>query len=305
MQRHFRLIIVPQSPAEEISQFKCPRYLLSIFIAFSIIIPVAASGFVYYFVRHYYDMQQQTAHLPQLRKQVLQQQALIGQSEEILHEVRAHIAQLQRAQARLPLPGGSFHDSGFLLGMGGEKDTDTQSGEQYIQDFKNDTDEYFSTLQETIQQQQRTIQDLEEHFATQAHSIASTPYSWPVPGATRITSKFGKRTNPVTEQHAMHWGIDIGAAKSTPIVSTADGIVIFSGEKSTFGDVIVIDHGSGYTTFYGHCSVLEKQRGDRVKRGDTIARVGSSGRSSSNHLHYEIRVDGTAHDPLEFIVERE
>jgi murein DD-endopeptidase MepM/ murein hydrolase activator NlpD len=100
----------------------------------------------------------------------------------------------------------------------------------------------------------------------------------------------------------MHWGIDIGAAKGTPIIATANGVVSFSGNKSTFGKVLVIDHRQGYATFYGHCSVLEKTVGERVKRGDVIARVGRSGRSTYNHLHYEVRVDGVTKDPLLFIV---
>ena len=299
--RHFRLIIVPQSPAKEISQLKCPYRLLHVLIASAIVIISAAAGLIYHFVRHYDDMRQQTANLPQLRRQVLRQQELITLSEEMMGGIRTHLVQLQRAQAHLPRPGIPLHELGPLPGMGGEEYSETQNGEFQNSDFENDAGEFFSVLQENIQQQQRRIQDLEEHFDHQAQRIASTPSLWPVPGATGISSKYGMRTHPVTGQRAMHWGIDIGAAKGAPIVSTADGMVIFSGEKSTFGKVVVIDHGFGYTTFYGHCSSLEKQRGERVKRGDTIARVGRSGRTTSTHLHYEVRVDGAALDPLEFI----
>ena len=303
--RHFRVVIVPESPTDEISQIKCPYYFINLFIAFVLIIVTAVAGVTYYFIRQYYDMRQETVNLPQLRRQVLRQQALIEQSEETMREIRTYIAQLQRAQARLPLSSTPLRELEHPFGMGGEEYIDVQGREQNLLDFENDTNRYFSILQKSIQRQQRMTQNLEEYFDEQAQQIASTPYLWPVPGSTRVTSKFGMRTHPVTGQHVMHWGIDIGAAKGSPIVSTADGMVIFSGKKSDFGKVVVVDHGSGYTTFYGHCSALEVQRGNRVKRGDTIARVGRSGRTTSNHLHYEIRVDGVAQDPIEFIAGRE
>ena len=235
LKRHFRLILVPESPTDEISQFKCPYYLLSLLIAFAAIMLVATAGLTYYFVRQYSDMQQQTAGLPQLRRQVLRQQALIEESEETMREFRSNIAQLERAQKRLPLSDSSFEESGPFLGMGGEEYSETQTEEQSLSDFENDAGGYFSLVQENLQQQQQTTQDLEEYFDDQAQQIASTPYLWPVPGSTHVTSKFGMRTHPVTGQHIMHWGIDIGAAKGTPIVSTADGMVIFSGIKGTFG----------------------------------------------------------------------
>lgn len=301
----FRLIIVPESSAETLSQFECPYYLLSVLIVFAAIVLVAAAGLAYYFSRQYSEMRQQTAELPHLRKQVLQQKALIERSEETMREIRSHIAQLERAQKRLPVSEEYFEEFGPFFGMGGEEEDETQFEERSLQGFEDNAGAYFSLIQDTLQQQQQTTQDLEEYFDDQALQITSTPYLWPVPGFTRITSKFGVRSaHPVTGQDdVMHWGIDIGAPKGTPIVSTGDGIVIFSGEKGAFGKVIVIDHGSGYTTFYGHCSSLETQRGDRVKRGDTIARVGSSGRTTAKHLHYEIRVNGVAQNPLDFIAE--
>lgn len=101
----------------------------------------------------------------------------------------------------------------------------------------------------------------------------------------------------------MHSGIDIATKTGTPIKSPADGIVSFSDTKDAFGKVIVIDHGYGYTTFYGHCSKLLKKVGDKVKRGDVIANVGNTGRSTGPHLHYEVRVNGVATNPTKFILD--
>jgi murein DD-endopeptidase MepM/ murein hydrolase activator NlpD len=101
----------------------------------------------------------------------------------------------------------------------------------------------------------------------------------------------------------MHAGIDIATKTGTPIKAPADGIVAFAGTKDAFGKVLVIDHGYGYTTFYGHCSKLEGKVGDRVKRGDVIAYVGNSGISTGSHLHYEVRVNGVATNPTKFILD--
>ena len=101
----------------------------------------------------------------------------------------------------------------------------------------------------------------------------------------------------------MHEGLDIATKTGTPIVSPADGVVAFAGIKGSFGRILVIDHGYGYTTFYGHCSSLEKKVGDKVKRGDVIAYVGSSGQTTGPHLHYEVRVNGVCTNPTKYILD--
>jgi murein DD-endopeptidase MepM/ murein hydrolase activator NlpD len=101
----------------------------------------------------------------------------------------------------------------------------------------------------------------------------------------------------------MHSGIDIATKSGTPIIAPADGIVSFSGTKGAFGKVLVVDHGNGYTTFYGHCKKLHKKVGEKVKRGDTIATVGNTGKSTGSHLHYEVRLNGVATNPTKFILD--
>jgi murein DD-endopeptidase MepM/ murein hydrolase activator NlpD len=250
-------------------------------------------------------MQRQATMRPQLRRKTSLQQSLIEQYEHDVREMRQASAQLERDNARLFMMAGI--DEPFLMsfGMGGEKENAFASKSGRFQNFSEVVDHkaaYLTTLKEDILHQQSVVLRLEEFFDAQTHMLASIPSIWPVPGETGMSSKYGMRTHPITGEYTMHWGIDIGAAKGTPIIATADGVVAFSGERGTFGNVMVLDHGYGYTTFYGHCSVLEKQIGAHVKRGDVIARVGSTGRSTFNHLHYEIRVDGAAKDPLQFIV---
>jgi murein DD-endopeptidase MepM/ murein hydrolase activator NlpD len=117
----------------------------------------------------------------------------------------------------------------------------------------------------------------------------------------RITSKFGRRRDPVNGKMARHKGLDIAAPLRSPVFAPASGKVIFSGWKGRFGRMIVIDHGFGIKTRYGHLRRLYVKRGKQVKFGDKIAQLGSSGRSTGPHVHYEILVNGKSVNPLDFI----
>lgn len=302
--RYFTVIIAPKATGR-IIQIRCPYLLMRGLFVCGIAILLALPPVPYYIIKHYRSMQRQATILPQLRRNTRLQQSLIDRYEHDVREMRQAVAHLERDNARLLTMAGV--DQPFIrsFGIGGEQEASLLSKLGKFQNF-SEIVEYkttsLTTLKENILHQQRVTLRLEEFFDAQTSMLASTPSVWPVPGATDITSGFGMRNHPITGEYAMHWGIDIPAAEGTPVVATADGIVAFSGERSTFGKVMVLEHGYGYTTFYGHCSVLEKRVGDRVKRGDVIARVGSSGRSTFNHLHYEIRVDGAAQDPLQFIL---
>ena len=114
-------------------------------------------------------------------------------------------------------------------------------------------------------------------------------------------SSFGVRFHPILKVIRPHNGIDLTASRGTPIYATADGTVTQAGYSTGgFGNRILLDHGYGYETLYGHCSELLVKRGDRVKRGEVIARVGSTGLSKSPHLHYEVHVNGRPVDPINY-----
>jgi murein DD-endopeptidase MepM/ murein hydrolase activator NlpD len=119
----------------------------------------------------------------------------------------------------------------------------------------------------------------------------------------RITSGFGRRVDPFTKRRAFHRGIDISARRGVPIVATADGRVVFAKKNGNFGLTVKIDHGNGVQTLYAHALDLKVKKGQRVKRGDVIARVGSSGKSTAPHLHYEVQVDKRAMNPRRFILD--
>jgi murein DD-endopeptidase MepM/ murein hydrolase activator NlpD len=130
---------------------------------------------------------------------------------------------------------------------------------------------------------------------------ASSPTLWPVRGW--LTSGFGYRFSPWGEGVKMHKGIDIAAPYGSDIFAPSDGVVVFAGGKGGYGQAVILDHGYGIQTLYGHNSQLFVAEGDTVKRGQKISAVGSSGSSTGPHLHYEIHVDGIPTDPMNYILQ--
>lgn len=134
----------------------------------------------------------------------------------------------------------------------------------------------------------------------------SGPYSggkmgWPVPGHNEISSYFGYRVHPIYKVKKLHTGIDIPAPIGTSVVAAADGEVIYSGTLGTYGKVVMIDHGGGIATLYAHNSYLVAKEGDKVSKGDIIAKVGNTGASTGPHCHFEVRENGAYVDPIPWL----
>lgn len=127
----------------------------------------------------------------------------------------------------------------------------------------------------------------------------SAPSLWPVEGA--ITGSFGERIDPFNGEGAFHSGVDISAGIGQPVVAPADGIVEFADFSGGYGRAIIVDHGHGITTRYGHLASFAVSAGQYVHRGDTIGYVGSSGRSTGPHLHYEVRINDTPVNPYKYL----
>ncbi|KQX17800.1 peptidase M23 [Sphingomonas sp. Root50] len=116
-----------------------------------------------------------------------------------------------------------------------------------------------------------------------------------------FSSAFGVRSDPFAGSAAMHAGIDLASPSGTPIYATADGMVDRAEWSGGYGNMVEIEHGKGISTRYGHMSRIAAHPGQRIKRGDLIGYVGSTGRSTGNHLHYEVRIDGRAVNPMPFL----
>ncbi len=128
----------------------------------------------------------------------------------------------------------------------------------------------------------------------------SIPSRMPLAGLT-MTSEYGMRNHPVTGRRAAHKGVDLSAPTGTPIYATADGLVSRASWFSTYGLYVAVEHGSQIQTRYAHMSRLNVAEGQRIQKGDVIGYVGSTGRSTGPHLHYEVRIDGAAVDPVPYM----
>ena len=154
-------------------------------------------------------------------------------------------------------------------------------------------------LQHIADQRLLSLEELVAGLEDKASKLASSPAVWPTQGW--LTSRFGTRVSPFTGKRQFHAGIDIAGAAGTDVIATADGKVVFAGKKGPMGNAVILDHGHGVRTHYGHNKEVSVKKGDRVKRGQKVAVLGSSGRSTGPHLHYTVELDGKAVNPLDFI----
>jgi murein DD-endopeptidase MepM/ murein hydrolase activator NlpD len=129
--------------------------------------------------------------------------------------------------------------------------------------------------------------------------LASTPSLWPVIG--HLTGSFGERMDPFSGEGAFHTGVDISSQYGDAVRATADGVVIEANERAGYGRLVVVDHGYGLTTYYGHLSSFNVLPGQQLRRGDTIGNVGVSGRSTGPHVHYEVRINGAPVNPMRYL----
>jgi murein DD-endopeptidase MepM/ murein hydrolase activator NlpD len=158
-----------------------------------------------------------------------------------------------------------------------------------------------SWLQDEAGTQERSLQQMTEAAKERWERWGATPSVWPVKGW--VTSGFGPRVSPFTGQLAMHDGIDIGSQPNAPVRSPAAGTVMAVGFDAKMGNVVAIEHGYGIETQYGHMSKTLVKQGQRVKRGDVLGLVGSTGASTGPHLHYMVKVHSQAVNPQKFILD--
>lgn len=158
-----------------------------------------------------------------------------------------------------------------------------------------------SSLEEISAELERELARLIAEEQRKSGLTFSGSFGSPLDGYLQITDNFGSRIHPIYGTESVHYGVDFAANSSDPIYASAAGEVILAQWYGGYGNAVVIDHGDGYSTLYGHASALLVSAGERVERGDVIARVGTTGVSTGPHLHFEIRIGGEATDPLPYL----
>ena len=186
------------------------------------------------------------------------------------------------------------------VGIGGNTDPalEIARGDEMVSSLLQDLDK----IEREIKLQNASFQEIERQFAANSDLLVHTPSIRPVEGG-YVSSGFGMRLDPFNRRRAHHNGADISVARGTPVLAPADGEVVFSKRTPGLGNLLIIDHGYGFQTAYGHLSSFTVRLGQEVTRGQKIGEVGNTGRSTAPHLHYEVYVHGRAVDPLDYFFE--
>jgi murein DD-endopeptidase MepM/ murein hydrolase activator NlpD len=245
---------------------------------------------------HYTWIAVEVADVKRLRAENLALATKAKAYEENAGQLQAKLLALQGIVNKLGVMAGveqSLPDS-TIGGVGGLTRVETTAPSVDIATTLRSMDEKVGSLTEKSSK-------LEAYFRDQRQLLASTPSIWPVRGY--LSANFGKRIDPFTNQPDFHPGLDISTPIGTKVVAPADGVVVFCGQKNGYGNAMVIDHGYGTVTRYGHLSGFNVKPGQRVRRGDVIAFVGNTGRSTAPHLHYEVWVDDQAQNPIQYILD--
>ncbi len=230
------------------------------------------------------------AQIVEYDKSVMQQmadaQAKIEEKKQVLEDANA-IVLLNRE---------------ILENKRSELDANKQALSAVISSLEADEEAYKAALDEADAAEEALRAEIRSMVSGQGNTPVQDDgqFTWPTPSTRYITSPFGTRYHPVQKRNKTHTGIDIGAGHGASIVAAASGTVLRAGWNSGYGNYIVIDHGGGKQTLYGHCSALLVKSGQTVSRGQQIALVGSTGVSTGPHLHFEVLIHGAYTDPMSY-----
>jgi len=285
-QRYSTIIFVPHARAK-FRKLKVSHRLL-----FSVVSVLTSSLCLStFFSVQYFTSLSQTHELSKLRHENKDLQTANEQFSKSVESLRGQLRTVEDRTRKLAIYAGiSSLDDTAQGGVGGLRPTELGDNP-----YRDDVDK----MAFRSRRLEGDLSVLEQKLVAQSQLLASTPSIAPVRGI--LTDGFGGRSDPFTGENGNHNAIDISSAVGQPVRAPADGIVVKAEWANGYGNVIYISHGYGYSTRYGHLSAYAAKPGQHVKRGDIIAYVGSTGRSTGPHLHYETRIDGDAVDPQKFL----
>ncbi len=176
--------------------------------------------------------------------------------------------------------------------------SDIKNKEQAIKEYEAD----IATQNETIKALEAAVAEERKRLAAeQGRKYDGGVFTWPAPSSSRISDDYGTRTHPILGIQQFHNGVDLAAPGGSPILAVYDGKVVAADYNSSMGNYIMIDHGDGLYTIYMHASALYVSKGTEVTKGQKIAAVGSTGRSTGNHLHFSVRLNGSYVNPWQYL----
>ena len=286
--KRYTILIIPEG-SHQVRRFGVRRTVVNRVLSVSVVLALGLAGLIADYVMTNLDRNE----LQRLQVENLSQREEMHRLVVKLEDLRQEMVVLAqndakvRVMAKLSAPKG---DS--IAGVGGPARED-------------DVNREFNQIQQRIDEVRRQIdlrresqEEIQGILNDQRSLLAAKPLGWPVKGW--LTSSFGFRRDPFNGKRKIHEGLDIAARTGTPVVATADGIVSSVKTEPGYGKMVTIDHGYGYRTLYGHNSKYNVKVGQRVRRGDRIASVGNTGRSTGSHVHYEIRLNGVPVNPQKY-----
>lgn len=263
--------------------------------------------FITFFLCDYIQVKKKAFELDRLRQETQTQKSQIQFFSTRIEDLEKQLSKLKDFDKKIRIIANleKGHEATPLMGTGGtspEKGLVVSKGakdeNKMVYQMRTDVER----LRSEAMFQEESLTELEKLLQNKQEMLVHTPSIWPVQGW--VTSGLGFRTNPFTGLIQFHEGLDIANQTGTSVVSPAHGIVsdIGSGSDWAYGKAVVISHGFGITTRYAHLNKVFVRVGQRVKRGEKIAEIGTSGRTTGPHLHYEVRINGIPANPMRYIL---
>jgi len=258
-----------------------------------------------FFLCDYIQVRKKTFELSQLRQQTQEQKSKIHFFSSKIENLEEQLSRLKDFDKKIRIIANleKSHETTSFMGMGGPSPSDVREKLKAEKDERGLAHQLrtdIERLESEATSQEESLSELVKLLQSKKEMLIHTPSIWPVHGW--VTSGFGFRVNPFTGLTQMHEGLDISNRIGTLVVATADGIVSDTGKDYSYGNVVVISHGFGMASRYCHLNKIFVRAGQKVKRGDKIAEVGTTGRSTGPHLHYEVRVNGIPANPVRYIL---
>lgn len=282
------------------------------FIAFLVLLVFGLAGGVGYYGYEYHQLRQRAYHNEELAHRLANHQEIIGiQRRQIqtfaeeINGLKSRLLALNGFERQIRIIANLNPDETGepLFGVGGSTPRDMDAGlalEERHESLMREMHGQINQIGQAAVLQEDGFESLIEDLEDKKNLLASTPAIRPTTGI--YTSRFGNRKSPFTGLVEFHEGLDIASRKGTPVNAVADGRVTFAGERGSYGRMIVIDHGHGMITRYAHLDEILIENGKKVRRGERIAFMGNTGRSTGPHLHYEVRLNGVPVNPETYIL---